>query len=135
MSSRKVDRKMSMMKQFFLLAALPLLLLAAPSFAQSAAQNGAPGGDAARGKDIFMKDACYTCHGTVGEGGVMGPRIAHDGMTADAIKQQLRDPQASMPAYTAKILPDDQLADIVAYIQSLSQGPAPNPKDLPLLNQ
>ena len=119
------------MKHFALLAALPLLLLAAPSFAQSAA----PAGDATRGKDIFMKDACYTCHGTAGEGGAMGPKIAHTGMSADAIKQQLREPQASMPPYTAKILSDAQAADIVAYIQSLSQGPAPNPKDIPLLNQ
>lgn len=124
----------SVMKHVGLLAALPLLLLASPGFAQSAAPASATG-DAARGKDIFMKDACYTCHGTAGEGGAMGPKIAHDGLSAEAIKQQLREPQAQMPAYTAKILSDAQVADIVAYIQSLSQGPAPNPKDIPLLNQ
>ncbi len=118
------------MRYLGFIAVLPLLAFAAPAFAQ-----GPAAGDAARGKDIFMKDACYTCHGTAGEGGAAGPKLAHDGLNADAIKQQLREPQASMPPYTAKILSDAQLADIVAYIQSLSQGPAPNPKDIPLLNQ
>ena len=121
------------MKHFIL--ALPLLALAAPAFAQSAAQNTAGAGDAARGKDIYMKDACYTCHGTAGEGGAMGPQIAHQGLSADAIKQQLRDPQSQMPPYTAKILSDTQAADIAAFIESLSQGPRPTGKDIPLLNE
>lgn len=124
-----------MMKRFGFIAALPFLMLAASAFAQGAAQNTAGAGDAARGKDVYMKDACYTCHGTAGEGGAMGPQIAHVGLNADAIKQQLRDPQAQMPAYTAKILSDAELADIVAYIQSLSQGPKPTGKDIPLLNE
>lgn len=117
-----------MMKHLGFAVAVPLLLLAAPSFAQS-------GGDAARGKEIFMKDACYTCHGTVGEGGAMGPRIAHTGLSAEAIKQQLREPQAQMPAYTAKIMPDAEVADVAAYLQSLTQAPEPAAKDIPLLNQ
>jgi mono/diheme cytochrome c family protein len=117
------------MKQLGLIVALPLLAFAVPAFAQG------PAGDAARGKDIFMKDACYTCHGTVGEGGAFGPRVAHTGLSADAILQQLRNPQAQMPPYSATILSDSDAADVVAYVQSLSQGPAPNPKDIPLLNQ
>lgn len=128
----------SMMKRFSigLAVVLPLLALAAPGFAQSAAQGTAPSGDAARGKQIFLKDACYTCHGTTGAGGgFAGPKLAHDGLTYDEILQQLRHPQAQMPPYTAKILPDSQVADIVAYIQSLSQGPTPTGKDIPLLNQ
>ncbi|HEY3917430.1 MAG TPA: cytochrome c [Stellaceae bacterium] len=123
------------MKHFGLVAALPLVLLAAPGFAQSAAQGSAPAGDAAHGKDMYMRDACYTCHGTAGEGGASGPKVAHDGLSAEAILQQLRHPQAQMPPYTEKILSDRDAADIVAYIQSLSQGPAPNAKDIPLLNQ
>jgi mono/diheme cytochrome c family protein len=119
------------MKHFGLVIAFPLLVIAGPGFAQSPA----PAGDAARGKQIFMNDACYTCHGTVGEGGAFGPRVAHIGMSADAMLQQLRRPQAQMPPYSEKILPDKDAADVVAYVQSLSQGPAPNPNDIPLLNQ
>lgn len=123
------------MKNVAVIAAT-LLAFAAPAFAQSAGQGAAPSADdAGQGKDIFMKEACYTCHGTAGEGGAMGPQIAHVGLTADAIKQQLRDPQAQMPAYTAKVLSDAQVADIAAYIQSLSQGPKPTGKDIPLLNE
>lgn len=43
--------------------------------------------------------------------------------------------EARMPAYTDKILPDKDAADIVAYIQPLSAGPKANAKDIPLLNQ
>jgi mono/diheme cytochrome c family protein len=49
--------------------------------------------------------------------------------------QQLRHPQTRMPAYSDKVLPDKDVADIVAYIQSLSQGPKPSAQDIPLLNQ
>ena len=117
------------MKQFLLAAAA--VACAAPAFAQ-----GAASGDAAHGKQLYMSDACYTCHGTTGAGGgPAGPALAHQGLPAEAILQQLRHPQARMPAYTDKILPDKDAADIVAYIQSLSQGPKPNAKDIPLLNQ
>ena len=118
-----------MMKQISL-AAAAVLALAAPALAQ-----GAAAGDATRGKAIFLKDACYTCHGTTGTGGAAGPQLAHDGLSADAIKQQLRTPQARMPSYSDKILSDAEIADIVAYIQSLSAGPRPTGKDIPLLNE
>ena len=115
--------------------ALPLLVLGAPALAQGAGQGTAQASDVAHGKQLYMRDACYTCHGTVGEGGAFGPRIAHTGLPAAAVLQQLRQPQAQMPPYTAKILSDSDAADVVAYVESLSQGPAPNPKDIPLLNQ
>jgi len=121
---------MSAMKQF-LLAAAAAMAFATPAFAQSVAS-----GDAAHGKQLYMSDACYTCHGTTGAGGgPAGPALAHQGLPAEAILQQLRHPQTRMPAYSDKILPDKDAADIVAYIQSLSQGPKPNAKDIPLLNQ
>jgi mono/diheme cytochrome c family protein len=116
------------MKQI-LIAAIAALAFTATAFAQSASS-----GDAAHGKQIFMADACYTCHGTTGGGGgPSGPALAHQGLSPEAIMQQLRHPQTRMPAYTDKILPDKDAADIVAYIQSLPQGPAA--KDIPLLNQ
>ena len=38
-------------------------------FAASGVQAQAPAGDAARGKALYMKNMCYTCHGSVGQGG------------------------------------------------------------------
>jgi mono/diheme cytochrome c family protein len=125
----------SAMKQF-LLAAAAALALAAPAFAPLAFAQGAAVGDAAHGEQLFMQDACYTCHGTTGAGGgPAGPALAHQSLPPEAIIEQLRHPQVRMPAYTDKILPDKDAADIVAYIQALSQGPKPAAKDIPLLNQ
>jgi mono/diheme cytochrome c family protein len=108
-----------------------LVALATPALAQSASS-----GDVARGREIYMRDACYTCHGTTGAStSFVGPKLAHAGLTAGEIARQLRHPRAQMPAYTEKVLPDNDLADLVAYIQSLSQGPAPTGKDIPLLNR
>ena len=104
------------------------LLLASASSAQGA-------GDATRGKQIFMADACYTCHGTTGAGGgPAGPKLAHDGLSPEAILHQIREPQALMPAYSEKILPAQDAADIIAYLQSLSATPAPSPANIAILN-
>jgi ubiquinol-cytochrome c reductase cytochrome c subunit len=107
------------------------IALATPAMAQ-----GASPGDVARGKEIYMRDACYTCHGTTGAStSFVGPKLAHAGLTAGEILRQLRRPRAQMPAYTEKVLPDSEAADVIAYIQSLSQEPAPTGKDIPLLNR
>ena len=120
----------------FVLAAAAVLVFAPSAIAPLAFAQSAAAGDAAHGKQLFMQDACYTCHGTTGAGGgPAGPALAHQGLPAEAIMQQLRHPQARMPAYTDKVLPDKDAADVVAYIQSLSQAPKANAKDIPLLNQ
>ena len=113
-----------------LLLAIILTTLAAPVSAQTIAT-----GDVARGKDIYMRDACYTCHGTTGAStSFVGPKLAHAGLTANRILRQLRQPQAQMPAYTENVLSDKDAADLAAYVLSLSEGPAPSGKDIPLLN-
>jgi mono/diheme cytochrome c family protein len=121
-----------MMKQRIigLIAALGIVTMVAPSFAQSAAT-----GDATRGKQLYLADGCYACHGTTGAGGgFSGPKLAHDGLSPAAILQQLRQPQAQMPAYTEKVVPDPDAADIIAYIQSLSATPAPAPSTIAILS-
>ena len=52
-----------------------LAALGAGMFAATFSFAQAPAGDAAKGKVLFMKNGCYECHGTVGQGGT-GPRIA-----------------------------------------------------------
>ena len=107
-----------------------LLLIATPALAQNT-------GDAARGQALFLRDACYTCHGTTGAGGgaLGGPRLAHAGLTPNAILNELRHPRAAMPAYSEKILSDAEAADLVAFIQSLSRAPQSDARKIPLLNQ
>lgn len=103
--------------------------------APALAQQPAPG-NVAHGKALYMRDGCYTCHGTTGAStSFMGPKLAHSNLTVSAILHQLRHPLAQMPVYTEKVLPDKDAADIAAYVLSLSRGPAPTGKDIPLLNQ
>jgi mono/diheme cytochrome c family protein len=95
----------------------------------------APAGDAARGKAAYMKNMCYTCHGTAGQGGDRGsgPRIIHDVWPWEAFAQQTRRPRESMPRYPVEHLSDADLADIYAYVAGQKRGtPA---KDISLLKE
>lgn len=110
------------MKLLFLAAALATATLIAQT----------PTGDAANGKKLFVKDGCYECHGYAGQGGAAGARIADIGLNVQGLIHYVRAPAGQMPAYTAKVISDQELTDIWAYLQSLPKAkPA---KDIPLLN-
>jgi ubiquinol-cytochrome c reductase cytochrome c subunit len=95
----------------------------------------APAGDAARGKAAYMKNMCYTCHGTVGQGGDRGsgPRIAYDVWPWEGFAQQTRHPRESMPRYPVEHLSDRDLADIYAYVVSIKRSAKAN--EIPLLKE
>ena len=105
------------------------LVLTTNAFAQ------APAGDAARGKALFMKNMCYTCHGTAGQGGDRGsgPRIAYDVWPWEAFSQQVRRPRETMPRYAAEHVSDAELADIYAYVSSMKRGAKAS--EIPLLKE
>jgi ubiquinol-cytochrome c reductase cytochrome c subunit len=98
-------------------------VLAAP-FA-SAADPTAPPGSAERGHQLFLKNTCYSCHGTVGQGGDKGtgPKLAPDPFPYVAFAMQVRQPRGVMPRYPQQFVSDQDLADIYAYISSISDGP------------
>ena len=111
-------------------------LIAAALLAVSlAAQADAPAGDVARGKGLYMKNMCYTCHGTAGQGGDRGsgPRIAYDVWPWEGFAQQVRHPREQMPRYDAKHLGDQDLADIYAYVSSMKRGA--KAAEIPLLKE
>ena len=101
----------------------------------SPALAAAPAGDAAKGKGLFMKNMCYTCHGTAGQGGDRGsgPRLAPNPFPWEAFTVAVRRPRESMPRYAPEFLTDQELADIYAYVSSFkaSQKAA----DIPLLKE
>ena len=100
------------MKKLILL--FPLVFAAAMMFAQTKP------GDVANGKRIFMRDGCYQCHGTVGQGGLAGARLAQTKLTLAGFTAYVRNPApGSMPPYRAKVMTDQELADIYAYVQSV----------------
>jgi len=84
----------------------------------------APSGDAAGGKAAYMKNMCYTCHGTVGQGTVRyGSRLAPAPLPWEAFAHQVRRPRATMPRYPVEFVSDADLADIVAYLAAIKPGP------------
>ena len=94
----------------------------------------APRGDAANGKRLYLANYCYTCHGRVGQGGAYNgpaPALAKTAMPYEGLVGQTRNPSNDMPGYSAQVLPDQALADIYAYLQSLP-GPS-DPKAAALL--
>ena len=109
------------------------LLFLPNSGAQS--QNGAPAaGNAANGKIVYMKAGCYTCHGTVGQGGA-GARLTPPALNTAGFTNYVRKGGqgggGGMPAFGSYVISDSDLADIRAYLASI---PAPPPaSSIPLL--
>ena len=99
----------------------------------AAAAADAPAGDATRGRALFMKNMCYTCHGTEGQGTRYGLKLAPNPLPWPAFSQQVRHPRSAMPRYPAEFVTDAELADIVAYLGSVK--PSPKAADIPLLKE
>ncbi len=97
--------------------------------------DAAPSGNKENGKKLFLSVGCYACHGTEGQGAAeaTGPRIGPPQLSFEAFRNYLHQPAGQMPPYTSKVISDQNLADIYAYLQS---KPKAKPgKDIPLLNQ
>ena len=112
------------MKSLFIL----LPLLAATALAQTNT------GDAVNGQRLLMRNGCYQCHGTVGQGGLAGPRLAQTKLAQAGFISYVRNPRpGNMPPYRGKVMTDQELADVYAYLQSV---PPPVPlASIPILNQ
>ena len=114
-----------------LLSGRPVLLAALTiAFGLSAyAQNG----NAENGKKLWVKDNCYTCHGYDGHGGA-GAKLAPKPIAMAAFIAIVRHPPASsMPTFSEKVIPDSDLRDMWAFLNSIPAAQAV--KDVPLLNQ
>jgi len=88
-------------------------------------------GNAKNGRELYLKYSCYACHGYSGQNGP-GTRLVPARMTVPGFTAYVRNPR-QMPPYTAKVVPDAELADIWAYLQTLPRSSSP--KDIPLLIQ
>jgi mono/diheme cytochrome c family protein len=88
--------------------------------------------DAAKGKELYHKYQCSSCHGGVGQGANTGPKLAPEPLPLDAMMNFVRNSTGLMPAYTATILKDAEFADIHAYLASIPK--TADYKTIPLLN-
>jgi len=94
-----------------------------------------PNGNAQNGKKLFMSDGCYECHGRQGQGAAQtgAARIGPPQLSFDGFQSYVRNPKVNMPPYSSKAIPDQDLADIYAYLKSIPMPP--KGKDIPLLNK
>src|SRR5580704_14064327 len=114
--------------------ALAAAALSVGALTAAQAQDARPG-DAGNGKRLYLADGCFTCHGRSGQGGAFNgpaPSLAKTDMPFDGFKAQLRDPANDMPAYSAAVLSDQEIADMYAFVQSLPG--ARSAKDISILN-
>ena len=111
---------------------LPLVGVIASALIASTVAGAQPTPNAATGRRRFEKDGFLPRHGSAAHGGRAGARRAATAMNAPAFVRYVRRPFGAMPAFTAKVLPDEELADIYAYLKSLPTAVAA--KDIPALS-
>src|SRR6266851_1600675 len=90
-----------------------------------------PAGDADKGKTLFVKNGCYQCHNYEGQGGAAGARLAPNPLPFRGFLAYVRAPRGEMPPYTVKVMSDQDLADVHAFLRSRPRPPALT--SLPLL--
>jgi cytochrome c553 len=91
---------------------------------QAAAQGPAGNAEAGRAHWATGNTSCRNCHGGEGEGG-FGPPLAGSNTTFQRFRDYVRDPIGRMPAYIESELTDQEIADMVAYFNSLPRPQAP----------
>ena len=106
---------------------LATVLLSAAVSAQTPAPvqpPAAPSGDTANGRTLFVKNGCYQCHNYEGHGGAAGVRIAPNPPPFRGFVNYVRAPRGDMPPYTVKVMTEQDLADVYAYLRSRPRPPA-----------
>ena len=103
-----------------------LLLLwtlgAAAAWPEEPGESREPGDDVREGRALYVSQQCWQCHGHEGQGGVAGARIAPTRLPFEAFARLVRFTNL-MPAYSPKVLSDEQLRLIYAYVRSIPQPP------------
>ena len=109
-------------------------LAATLALAQERGQNpNLPTGDAKRGETNYAKFGCWECHGYTGQTG-NGARLATTALNASGFVNYIRNPRTNqMPLYSAKVVSDQDAADLLAYIKTFKKPP--EARDIPLLQQ
>ena len=81
------------------------------------APPAAPVGNAENGKKLYAKNGCAGCHGLEGQGApTSGPRIGPNPLPLAAFITYVRAPKNQMPPYTGKVMSDEELKDVRAFL-------------------
>jgi mono/diheme cytochrome c family protein len=137
---RRMDLSASQVSRPNRFRALSLFVLAAllfgfPVTRAQQSSEAPPTGNAQNGKKLLLSDGCYECHGREGQGSTQtgAARIGPPQLSFEGFQNYVRKPTNEMPPYTSKAVPDQDLADIYAYLKSIPMPP--KGKDIPLLNK
>jgi mono/diheme cytochrome c family protein len=109
-----------------ILTTIGVLHAQAPAAPKPAAQATAPAGNLQNGGALYKKIGCYQCHGGEAQGGLSGPRIGPALFPWARFLDYTRKPAGDMPPYSVKVLTDQQLADIYAWVNARPRPPAVN---------
>jgi ubiquinol-cytochrome c reductase cytochrome c subunit len=100
---------------------------------QAAPALNLPAGDVKRGEALYLKTGCWECHGYTGATGSGAPLVLTI-LNAPGFVNYLRNPRTQqMPLYSAKVINDQEGADLYAYIKTFKKPV--EAKDIPLLQQ
>lgn len=110
----------------FMLAAAYGMTGAAQSGTVAQQDTAAATGNAEAGKGHWAlgNTSCRNCHGGAGEGG-FGPPLAGLHLTFEQFRDYARNPVGRMPAYVESELTSQEIADMVAYFDSLRPAAKP----------
>ena len=72
----------------------------------------------------YLQFGCDQCHGRVGQGSGAGLRLAPAPLEFEDFADIVRRPYGVMPAYSPKVLSDEQLGRIHAYLSGIPEPPA-----------
>lgn len=106
----------------------PLRVLAGVALALSF--NSALAQDVSEGRELFVTNQCWMCHGYEGQGGA-AVRIAPTLYPFAAFEALVRHSNL-MPAYSPNVLSDEDLQKIFEFISSMPEPPAV--EDIPELS-
>ena len=104
---------------------IALAMNASPRAQQASTAPAPPAGDSENGRKTLVKYGCAQCHGREGQGApIAGPRIGPGPLPFAGFAKYVRAPTGQMPPYTAKVVTDQELADIRAFLASRPRPPA-----------
>src|SRR5579859_638873 len=100
-----------------------------------AKQESAAAENPSNGQRLFVRDGCYECHGYLGQGSTStgGTRLGPPQIPLSAFVSYVREPTGAMPPYTAKVISNEDLAEIYNFLKSVP--PPPPLKSISILNQ
>ena len=98
-------------------SAIVIALLAVAATVAGQGRPSAPAANVEKGKTLYAKNGCASCHGLEGQGApTSGPRIAPNPLPLAAFIKYIRSPKNQMPPYSAKVMSDQDLTDVRTFL-------------------